>query len=235
MSTLRLPSALVDTDWLARHRDEPNLVLLDASFQPPVAGAPLLDDDLALRIPGARRFDFDQVIRDPDSDLPHMLPHAEDFSREVRKLGVSRDSLVVVYDRIGTYASPRAWWMLRAMGHDQVAVLDGGLPAWEAAGHPTERLRGWQGSAGDFQARPQAEWRQTADQVVRALNDEQYLVVDARSAERFYGHAPEPRPGLRSGHMPGAKNLPFDQVQTNGRMRPPEELKAAFMAAGPAA
>jgi thiosulfate/3-mercaptopyruvate sulfurtransferase len=227
MTSLELPVPLVSVSWLALHRGAPDLVLLDASMQPPGA-APAINQDQWL--PGARVFDFDKRICDPGTNLPHMMPSADLFTREVRALGVNRASRVVVYDRIGIFSSPRAWWMFKAMGHDAVAVLDGGLPAWLDAGLPVVRHPAEAAAAGDFVARPRPELFCDADQVAAALESERAAVLDARSEGRFAGRDPEPRPGLRSGHMPNALNLPFSAVQASGHMRSREELSALLSA-----
>lgn len=227
MDTISLPGPLVDVEWLERHLNHPRLRVLDATFMPP-SGPPPGTAPGDQRIPGARRFDFDQVICDRENPLPHMMPSPPTFSREVRALGIDRDSLLVVYDRVGLFSSPRGWWMFRAMGHDAVAVLDGGLPAWIEAGKPT---RNWQRETyrpGDFEAEIRPHLIYNADQVAAALNDSHHLVLDARSAGRFDGREPEPRPGLRSGHMPGARNLPFTEVLEQGKMRSPEYLRERF-------
>lgn len=225
MKQLQLPGSLVDVDWLHQHLDAPNLRVLDATFMPP-SGPP---DDCApadTRIPGARFFDFDQRICDQNSPLPHMMPGAETFSREVRNLGIDGDSCVVLYDRLGIFSSPRGWWMFRAMGHTNVAVLDGGLPAWIEAGLPTQGWTQVRPVMGDFQAELQPQLIYNADQVLAALEDPGHRILDARSPGRFSGEQQEPRPGLRAGHMPGAHNLPFSELIENGRMRPPEQLKS---------
>ena len=225
MAALTLPTPLVSVDWLARHLDHPDLVVLDAHMQPPSAA---VGTGPVQQIPGARRFDFDGRIKAPDTDLPHMLPSPELFSDEVQGLGINAHSLIVVYDRIGIFSAPRAWWMFRAMGHTQVAVLDGGLPAWLAAGHPVEPETAYQGPSGDFVARLQPNLFCDADRVASELSSGRRPVLDARSAPRFAGLEPEPRAGLRSGHMPGALNLPFGQLQRDGKMKPAAELQAEF-------
>lgn len=225
MAALTLPTPLVSVDWLARHFDHPDLVVLDAHMQPPSAPA---STGPAEQIPGARRFDFDGRIKAPDTELPHMLPSPELFSAEVQALGIHARSLIVVYDRIGIFSAPRAWWMFRAMGHAQVAVLDGGLPAWLAAGHPVEPETTYAGPTGDFIARLQPGLFCDADRVAAELSSGRRPVVDARSAPRFAGLEPEPRAGLRAGHMPGALNLPFGQLQQDGKMKPADELQAEF-------
>jgi thiosulfate/3-mercaptopyruvate sulfurtransferase len=230
MTALVLPTPLVSVSWLAAHLDHPSLVVLDASMQPPGSSA-AASSRAESQIPGARVFDFDEKICDPATSLPHMLPSAELFTKEVRALGVNAASRIVVYDRIGIFSSPRAWWMFRAMGHEQVAVLDGGLPAWLEAGLPVEPAGPHSAGLGDFVATPRAELFCDADQVARALQDSRVAVLDARSAGRFLGREPEPRPGLRSGHMPNARNLPFGAVQVDGRMRSPSELVGILAAA----
>ncbi|MER8182270.1 sulfurtransferase [Kitasatospora sp. NPDC094015] len=222
MAVLPGTGPLIGVDRLAGHLDHPALVLLDASV-----GA---DEGDGRRIPGTRRFDLDGPLSDPSSPLPHTMPGPERFTRELRALGVGTDSTVVVYDRIGIYSAARAWWMLRVMGFDRVAVLDGGLPAWAAAGLPLAPAPAGQPPAGDFTARPRPGLLVDRAEVVRALAEDGTAVLDARTRERFAGQVEEVRPGLRRGHMPGASNLPFGDLQDGGRMRPATELRALFAA-----
>jgi thiosulfate/3-mercaptopyruvate sulfurtransferase len=228
MTSLELPTPLVSTSWLSVHLSSPDLVLLDASLQPP-GTAPVPGAEVRF-IPTARVFDFDRRICDPATSLPHMMPSPELFTREVRALGVGRASRIVVYDRIGIFSSPRAWWMFKAMGHDAVAVLDGGLPGWVAAGLPTEPRPLAEVAPGDFEARPRPALFCDAERVAQALESERAVVLDARSEGRFAGRDPEPRPGLRSGHMPNARNLPHGAVQQGGFMRSPAELATILSA-----
>lgn len=225
MHRLSLPTPLVTAEWLAAHLADPRVVVLDAHMQPPSAPASTAP---VVQIPGARRFDFDKQICAPDTDLPHMLPTPELFTQAVQKLGINQQSLIVVYDRIGIFSAPRAWWMFRAMGHTQVAVLDGGLPAWQAAGLEVEAARGYHGVTGNFVAQLQPGLFCNADTVATELVSGRRPVLDARSEARFKGQEPEPRAGLRAGHMPGAVNLPFGKLQHDGKMRSAGELKAAF-------
>ncbi|MEV3932136.1 MULTISPECIES: sulfurtransferase [unclassified Streptomyces] len=214
---------LVGADRLAVWLTCPGTVVLDASVGAHRA--------TGRRIPGARRFDIDGVLSDHSGPLPHTMPEAARFAEEMRILGVNDTDTVVVYDTAGIYSSARAWWMLRAMGSDRVAVLDGGLPAWEAAGLPVEdREPAGAERPGDFTARPRPGALVGSGAVVEALADPGAAVLDARSRERFAGTAAEPRPGLRGGHMPGAVNLPFGTLQREGRMLPPEQLRAVFEA-----
>lgn len=218
-----LPGPLVGADWTARRLGRPGLVVLDASVGAHRGGE--------RRIPGARAFDIDGTLSDHSGPLPHTMPGAGRFTEELRSLGVNDGDTVVVYDAAGVYSSARAWWMLRAMGFDRVAVLDGGLPAWADAGLPLESARPAPAAPpGDFTARPRPGMFVGAEEVAAALADPAAAVLDARSADRFTGTAAEPRPGLRSGHMPGAVNLPFGELQRAGRMRPVDELRAVFAA-----
>ncbi|MFD7558270.1 sulfurtransferase [Streptomyces sp. NPDC059835] len=218
-----VPGPLVDAHWLAARLGE-GIVVFDASV-----GA---HGNAPQRIPGARPFDLDGALSDHTAPAPHTMPTAAEFTEEMRALGVGDDSIVVVYDAAGVYSSPRAWWMLRAMGFDRVAVLDGGLPAWAAAGLPVEsEPAAYDGPRGSFTARPRPGLVVDAEVVAEALADPAAAVLDARTRGRFAGTAPEPRDGLRGGHMPGALNLPFGELQgPDGRMRPAGELREAFEA-----
>ncbi|MFE1546967.1 sulfurtransferase [Streptomyces sp. NPDC058718] len=218
-----LTGPLVGVDWLAVRREE-GLVLFDASV-----GA---HRGAAARIPGARPFDLDGELSDHTSAVPHTMPGVQEFTEALRTLGVDDTDTVVVYDAQGIYSSARAWWMLRAMGFDRVAVLDGGLPAWTAAGHPVEPVPAvYDGPRGTFTARPRPGLIVDAGAVTAALADPAAAVLDARTRERYAGTAPEPRPGLRGGHMPGSASLPFGELQRDGVMRPVDELRTAFEAA----
>jgi thiosulfate/3-mercaptopyruvate sulfurtransferase len=178
------------------------------------------------RIGGARFFDFDGRICDLQSSLPHMLPDEDHFTRELQRLGLNQGSCVVVYDSMGMFSSPRAWWMLQAMGCDNVALLDGGLVAWNEAEYPIESIAEvplYQ--AGDFVAKMDQSSVADAAAVLAALDDASVCVLDARPEPRFRGGAEEPRPGLRRGHMPGALNLPFAEMFKQGLLKPKSELR----------
>jgi thiosulfate/3-mercaptopyruvate sulfurtransferase len=230
-AALRIPSPLVDVSWLRCCLGDPLLVLFDASWHLPAAGRDGAAEFLDAHIPGARHFDFDRRIRDLKTDLPHMLPPPEIFEREVRALGVRRDSVIVCYDSLGIFTSPRVWWMFRAMGHDAVAVLDGGLPAWRDAGGAVVAGPAAAAVPGDFVARLQPARIADLEQVRAALSDPHVRVLDARSTGRFTGRDPEPRPGLRGGHMPGAANLPFGELLDGVRFRNPGDRAARLAGA----
>ena len=221
-----LPGPLVDANWLHQHLDDPKLVVFDCSWHMPATERDGREEWLEAHIPGARFFDFDGRIRDPDSDLPHMLPDADLFSREMQRLGLERDGVAVIYDTMGMYSSPRGWWMLRTMGFENCALLDGGLPAWNQAGYGLESIDAEPDyPVGDFVARLDPGMVADAAEVLAALDDDSAIVVDARPVQRYDGSAEEPRPGLRRGHMPGAVNLPFAKLFRNDRMLPEEQVR----------
>jgi len=221
---------LVSTGWLAAHLGDADLIVLDASWHMPATGRDGRREFLAGHIPGAAFFDLD-AVSDQTSPLPHMLPKADDFASAMGALGVSNDKRVVVYDGAGLFSAPRLWWMLRVFGHDRVAILDGGLPKWTAEGHPLDKGEAHP-TAGRFTARLHAEGVADLAQVRAALDAKNAQVLDARSADRFFGRAAEPRPGLASGHMPGALSLPMTDLMENGRLKDPQALEAALRGAG---
>ena len=229
MSNAKITSPLVSVQWLANNLDAENIVILDASMKP--VGVTSNPDSVEepSYIKGARRFDFDNEIRDKNTDLPHMMPSPEFFTEEMQKLGVDKDSAIVVYDRVGVYSSPRAWWMFRAMGHGQIAVLDGGLPAWKKAGFAIEEQpEKIAERRGNFVARPQSELFCDASHVLKALSDPRYAVLDARSNGRFNGTEPEPSAGLRPGHIPNSINLPYAHIVVDGYVLPVTKLDSVF-------
>ncbi len=218
---------LVSTAWLAARLGDPKVRVVDATL--PLVGQPGHGRDSydAGHIPGAVFFDIN-AIADLTTDLPHMLPTPEHFAREAGALGLSRDAVIVVYDAHGIYSAPRVWWTLRAMGYPEVFVLDGGLKTWRAEGRPLETDSvDPRGVAVDAHFEPGLV--RSLEQVSEVLASGSAQVVDARSAGRFRGDAPEPRASLRSGHMPGALNLPFDRVvRSDGTLKSAEELAEVF-------
>jgi thiosulfate/3-mercaptopyruvate sulfurtransferase len=230
-STNKLPSRwLVSADWLATASSRPDVVVLDASYYLPTQFRDAAAEYREAHIPGAAFFDI-EAVADHSSGLPHMLPTAEDFSRAAGALGIGDGDTIVVYDATGLFSAPRAWWTFRVFGAEKVFILDGGLPAWTAEGRPTE--------AGDVRRPPRAFTARLNGNAVAALDDVQAAliagsaqVVDARSAARFRGEEPEPRPGLRAGHIPGALNVPYASVLENGRLAAPERIAAALAAGG---
>jgi len=222
---------MVSTDWLAERLGRPNLVIIDATWFMPGAARDALAEHAERHIPGAVFFDIDE-ISDHANPLPHMLPEPADFAVHARRLGVEPDSEVVVYDAHGVFSAPRVWWTFRVMGHEAVAVLDGGLPKWIAEGHPVER--GWpQNPHGEFKARFDPGLVRDLATMLGVVETHAEQIVDARAAARFYGEAPEPRPGLRGGHMPGALNLSSAEVvAADGTLNPKPVLERLFAQAG---
>ena len=229
MSELQLPDAIVSSEWLHQHINHPDLLVFDASWHMPSANRDAFTEWQHEQIKNARFFDFDSAISDPDSDLPHMMPDAEHFTREVQKLGLNHDSQVVVYDSVGMFSSPRVWWMLKAMGFDACAVLDSGLPAWKRAGFATcSLIESNPAVPGNYIAARVESSFCDSQVVLAALDDASTSILDARPAERFHGEVEEPRAGLRRGHMPGAGNLPFPDLFADGLMKPKSELEVIF-------
>ena len=222
-------SPLISTSDLAARLDDPSFRVLDASWH--LDGR---DPDIDFQeghIPGAAVFDL-EAVSDQESDLPHMLPAPARFAARMGGLGITADDTVVVYDTLGIRSSARAWWMFRVMGAQTVRVLDGGLPKWRAEGRPLAAGSALPQSPVSFTA--DLDRAQIADlDAVRAALSGQAQVLDARAADRFAGQAPEPRAGLRSGHMPGALNLPFPAIlNPDGTMKQGEALAQVFRAAG---
>jgi len=225
-------SWLTETDELAADLDAPDLVIIDASWHMPGEGRNARTEFLEGHIPAAIFFDIDEIA-DTKSKLPHMLPPPEKFSSRMRSMGIGDGSGIVVYDSTGIFSAARVWWTFRVMGVEDVTVLNGGLPKWKREGLPLEsgepRLR----SARHFTSRRNADLVRDVFDMKALLKDRSAEIVDARAAERFAGRAPEPRPGLRSGHIPGAHNLPYGQLlKPDGTLKSPAELEALFTKAG---
>lgn len=226
-----MASPLVSADWLHQRLDAPDLVVLDGSWYLPAAGRDPEAEYREAHIPRAVRFDIDRMS-DETSGLPHMLPLPEVFASRMRALGVGDGQQIVVYDGMGLFSAPRVWWMLRTFGVRDALVLDGGLPAWIAAGYPTEDGAPAPRERRHFSARLDHGAVADAGDVARALAGGSTQVVDARSAPRFRGEEAEPRPGVRPGHMPGARNLHYSSLLRDGHMKSPDALRAVLEAAG---
>ncbi len=221
---------LVSTDWLAEHLRDRNVIAVDSSYFLPTQHRDARAEYCDGHIPGAVFFEID-AIADDSTELPHMLPGTTHFSKAVSALGIGDGDTVVAYDSAGLFSAARVWWTFRIFGTKKAFILDGGLPKWKAEGRPLEK--------GDaerplkkFTAEMNVGAVATLADVRMALTDDSAQVVDARSAERFAGKAPEPRPGLHSGHMPGSFNVPYSRLVENGRLVPRERIEAAFKDAG---
>jgi thiosulfate/3-mercaptopyruvate sulfurtransferase len=227
------PEALVSTEWLAAHLDDPHVRVVDASFKLPGITPTAREDYDRGHIPGAMFFDIDDIA-ELGTSLPHMIPSPELFARKMEGLGIGDDDRVIVYDSAGLSSAGRAWWMLRLYGHHNVALLDGGLPRWRAEGRPLETALPNPPRDRHFSARFDPELVRDKQALVQNLSTRREQVVDARAAGRFTGIAEEARPGLRRGHIPGSRNLPYDQVtdpQTR-QLRDADELSDLFRDAG---
>jgi len=221
---------LKSTEWLAGQLGKPDVAVVDGSYFLSTQKRDGRAEFLAGHIPGAVFFDINEIA-DHSTDLPHMMPGPAQFAEAVGKLGIAETDTIVVYDGLGLFSAPRVWWSFRTFGAKKVYILDGGLPAWKAESRPLE--------TGEAKPKPKtfnAEMATGAvamtDDVSMALNGEDVQVVDARPAGRFAGRDPEPRPGLRPGHMPGAFNVPSSELIEDGRLAAPDKIKAAFAKAG---
>ena len=225
-------SWLTETEDLAAELEAPDIVIIDASWHMPDEKRDARAEYLQEHIPGAIFFDIDEIA-DTKSSLPHMLPPPEKFSSRMRSLGIGDGTRVVVYDSKGIFSAPRVWWTFRVMGHDDVTVLNGGLPKWKREGLPLEsgepRLR----STRHFTSRRNADLVRDVSDMRSLIKDRHAEIVDARSAARFAGREPEPRPGLRPGHIPGSHNVPYGKVlNQDGTLKSPDELEALFTRSG---
>ena len=225
------PKTLVSTEWLAAHLKNPDLRVLDATWVLPGVELDPVAGYNEAHIPGARFFDIDE-ISDHRSELPHMVPPVEKFMSRLRAMGVGDGHQIVVYDQVGVNSAPRVWWLFKLMGQENVAVLDGGLPKWVAEGRKTEDLPPIVRDR-HMTVRVQNHLVKDVTQVSSASKLGDYEIIDARSRGRFEGKDPEPRAGLRGGHIPNSKNVPFGELLTEGKtLKSPAELRAVFEAAG---
>jgi thiosulfate/3-mercaptopyruvate sulfurtransferase len=222
---------LLSTEWLAAHLNDANVKIVDASYKMPGITPLAKDDYLKAHIPGAVFFDVD-AVSDHSNPLPHMFPDAEQFGRDAGALGIGNGDVVVIYDSGGWVAGPRAWWMFLAYGHPQVRVLDGGLKKWRAEGRAVESGAVTPKPA-TFKAAFDAKRVRSMQQMVANVASKAEQVIDARASDRFEGRVAEPRPGLRSGHIPGSRNVPYNKLfdAATGAMKPVDELRAAFSGA----
>jgi thiosulfate/3-mercaptopyruvate sulfurtransferase len=221
---------LVSTEWLAERLGQPDVTVVDGSFYLPALKRDAKTEFRAGHIAGAVFFDIDRIA-DHSTELPHMLPGTTQFTKEVGALGIGRDDTIVVYDGAGLGGAPRVWWTLRIFGATKVYILDGGLPKWKAEQRPLETGEAKRAPR-TFESELDTSVVANTDDVQLALLNHAAQVVDARPADRFRGEAPEPREGVRSGHMPGARNVPVTGLIEHGRLVAPEKIREKFEAAG---
>lgn len=222
---------LVSADWLLQNLGDSSVKVIDGSWYLPQQGRDAVAEYAAGHIPGAVFFDLDGHS-DKSSDLPHMMPSAEVFAAAVSGFGISNSDHIIIYDGLGFMSAPRIWWMFKAFGHESVSVLDGGMPAWNRADGPVENQQ-TDVTPSNYLAVLNEKYIATRDSILTFVENGNPQIIDARSAERFSGRAPEPREGLKSGHMPGAKNLPFQKlVGSGGVFRSGTELQQVFEDSG---
>jgi thiosulfate/3-mercaptopyruvate sulfurtransferase len=221
----------VSAEWLHQRLGAPDIVVVDGSWYLPTMKRDPAAEYLAGHIPGAVRFDID-AVRDESSELPHMLPSAASFAAAVGALGIGDGMRVVIYDGAGLFAAPRVWWTFRTFGARDVVILDGGLPAWRAEGRPIEEGPSGPRTPRSFTARLDHSAVADLPTVRRALESGSAQIVDARPADRFRGEVPEPRPGVRSGHMPGSLNLPSSEILAEGRLKNRADLEEIIRRSG---
>ena len=225
------PQELVSTEWLVQHLDAPDVRVLDASNHLPTTGRNARAEYMERHIPGAIFFDID-AVSDKSSDLPHMLPNANQFARQMGALGIGDGYKVVIYDTTGPTGAARAWWTFRVFGFADVVVLDGGFQKWLAEDRPVTAEVAARGER-TLSTRKDNKLVRDREHMLRNIEYPHEQVLDARAAGRFYGQDPEPREGMRGGHIPGSMNLPYPQILAEfGTYKPAAELEQAFEAAG---
>ncbi len=221
-------SNIVSIDWLNDNLENSNLVILDATMKKKPNGE--LIPTPTHKISGAKIFNFDTEICDQNTDLPHMLPTPSEFQQSVRKLGISTDSIIVVYDAMGIFSSPRAWWMFKIMGHKDIYVLNGGLPKWVEAGLATTEEYSCtpENELGNFESKFNTSMVKSSKDLLLAVDNNDIQIIDARSFDRFNGIEPEPRVGLKGGHIPKSKCIPFTEIISEGFFKTKKELMNTF-------
>ncbi len=223
---------MVETDWLAEHLNSPDIVVLDGSLHLPTAGRNPKTEYNEGHIPGALFFDID-AISDKKNPLPHMLPSTVQFASMMKKMGIGDGMRIVVYDSEGLYSAARVWWMFRIMGHEDVRILNGGLKKWKAEGREIEDMPPVKRTERHFTPRFKAALVRDADEVKSSIGSATVQIVDARAAQRYEGGVPEPRAGLRSGHIPSSRSLPFTTLlNADGTLKPVDQLRSIIAASG---
>ena len=225
MSILKITEPLVSVNWLNNNLGAPNLIILDATIPKVTSGGSSNNEE---QIPTSRFFDLKNKFSDVSAPFPTTFPSEEQFSKSAKELGINNDSAIVIYDEQGIYSSPRAWWLFKAFGHENVAVLDGGFPAWKKANFKVEEKHVFKGEIGDFKAKYRPELMKYFVDIKRNVQDKDYLVIDARSEARFKCLEPEPRVGLRMGTIPNSINIPFENLFVNDCFKNKNDLEAIF-------
>jgi thiosulfate/3-mercaptopyruvate sulfurtransferase len=219
-----MKNLIVSIKWLHEHLDDSDLIVLDASQQLNQEKVESQFQDIQIK--GARYFDIKNDFSDTTNPLPNTLPTPKVFAKAAGKLGINNESKIVVYDSLGIYSSPRAWWLFKIMGHKNVWVLDGGLPEWAKQGYAVEKIKKRVYTLGNFVSKFKPELLKTKEQILENIETKEAVLIDARSEDRFLGETEEPRKGLRSGHIPGSINISYSRLLRDGKFLPKEELAA---------
>lgn len=225
---LNVFSPIVSVEWLNENIDNPNLIVIDATLKKVTAVIKEEFNKESVYIKNARFLDIKNVFSDVSAPFPNTMLSAEEFEQKAQEIGVNRDSAIVVYDEYGYYSCARVWWMFKTMGHKNIAVLDGGLPRWKEKKYPIQKTHKQEFSKGDFRANYTSGLIHNHERVLNSIDDENTTILDARSHNRFLGAVPEPRKGLRSGHIPNSKSLPFTSILDGTKMKSEEELIKIF-------
>ncbi|TDD98694.1 sulfurtransferase [Flavobacterium cellulosilyticum] len=215
-----MKNTIVSAKWVSEHIEDDNLIILEARLDQ--------NQTKDTQIPGARLFDIKNTFSDTKNPLPNTFPSEEQFTTECQKLGVNNDSFIVVYDTTGIYSSPRVWFMFNAMGHTNIAVLDGGLPEWIKQGYPTEKPKETTYAIGDFQGHLNTDTVKNKEQILENIDSKKANLIDARSSDRFHATIEETRVGIRNGHIPGSVNVPFETLFKDGKYKSAADLTEIF-------
>lgn len=226
--TLKINKPLVSVDWLQSNLGSKNLIILDCTIPKVTAKSSSSNIDDKKQIKGAVFFDIKKTFSDVDAPFPNTILSSKEFEYSARYLGVNEDSLIVCYDDLGVYSSPRVWWMFQLMGFKNTVVLDGGFPEWKSKEYPTEKLQKHSSKKGNFTANYQNEKIKFTNDVFLAIKNETILIADARSKGRFYATEPEPRVDVKGGHIPNSVSMPYSEIVENGILKPEEDLKIFF-------
>lgn len=225
---MKISKPLVSVDWLKKHLDDQNIIILDATLPKVTANKSENLDTEKLQIKGARFFDIKNVFSKADAPFPNTVLSPDDFQVKTQNLGINSNSCIVVYDDLGIYSSPRVWWLFKLMGFQNITILNGGLPEWKSKKYPIEKPNNGQFEIGDFKASYRPEKIRFTKDILSSINDKNSLVADARSKGRFLGTSPEPRKGVKSGHIPNSVSLPYSDIIEEGKMISEEKLKTVF-------
>ena len=224
---LKLTSPFVSVEWLYKNLDQPNLVILDGTLRK-ITWENNEFENSNKQIPNARFFDIKETFSDTSSSLPNMMLSANDFQKQARLLGINKNSIIVVYDAIGIYTSPRVWWMFKSMGHDNIAILNGGFPEWIAHDFSVTIENNYNGTNGNFIANYREDYFSNKNDVLKVIDNKNKRIIDARSLDRYSGTKPEPREGLRSGHIPTSLHLHYNDLLENGKLKKHNLLNEKF-------